>query len=150
MRRKLRAFLALPVPERFGLVQAWLLLGALDLALRHRPFPAVQRGLERFSRRTAAPARIAPSRWAELIRIASHYHLRPVRCLPCSLALQLFLRRGGLEAELKIGVHKLPDGLHAHAWVESAGAAVGEPGEIETRFLPLTPALAPLPMTPKG
>ncbi len=46
-------------------------------------------------------------------------------CLPQALAAESLLTRGGLPAELQIGVKKTPEGkLLAHAWVESEGQIV--------------------------
>lgn len=142
MRRELRSFFSLPHRERFGLIQAWFLLLGIDLALRGWSLPQVERGLNRFSGRTASPSPIPAPRWAELVRIAAVHHLLPMRCLQRSLALQLFLRRQGIDAELRIGVQKDKDRLQAHAWVEAAGSPIGETPAIESRFLPLLPRVS--------
>lgn len=141
MRRKLRSFFALPLFERLGLARAWFLLLGIDLALRGCSLPQVQHGLDRLSR-SPSPSPISPSRWAELVRIAAGRHLLPMRCLQRSLALRFFLRRQGIDAELRIGVQKQEDRLHAHAWVETAGSPIGEAPAIESRFLPLLPRVS--------
>src|SRR5262245_22144954 len=46
-------------------------------------------------------------------------------CLPQAIAAEALLTRGGLPADLRIGVKKTSDGkLAAHAWVESDGRIV--------------------------
>jgi len=56
--------------------------------------------------------------------------LGPSACLDQAIALRAFLNARGLPAELKIGTRRLPDqGFTAHAWVELAGVALGEPVE---------------------
>lgn len=46
-------------------------------------------------------------------------------CLPQALAAESLLTRGGIAADLQIGVMKTPAGkLLAHAWVESDGRII--------------------------
>ena len=47
-------------------------------------------------------------------------------CLEKSLALHWMLRRRGINAQIKIGAHKVSEGIGAHAWVEANGQIVGE------------------------
>ncbi len=55
----------------------------------------------------------------------------PSACLDQSIALRAYLVARGLPAELKIGTRRVPDnGFSAHAWVELAGVALGERGEM--------------------
>ena len=68
-------------------------------------------------------------------------------CLPQALAAEALLTRGGLPADLRIGVMKEASGkLLAHAWVESDGrVVVGDlPGglDVYTR-LPTLPTVWP-------
>jgi len=68
-------------------------------------------------------------------------------CLPQALAAEALLKRGGLPADLRIGVMKGASGkLLAHAWVESDGRiVVGDlPGGVDvyTR-LPTLPSVWP-------
>lgn len=55
-------------------------------------------------------------------------------CLEQSLALLVLLRRRGLDAELRIGVERLP--FTAHAWVEHAGHPINESAEYVGRLSP--------------
>jgi hypothetical protein len=59
-------------------------------------------------------------------------------CLPQSLTLRHLLAKRGIPAEIKVGVKKTAQGIHAHAWVEVDGMALGEEG-VEERFQPLKP-----------
>lgn len=72
--------------------------------------------------------------------MAAHHHLGAKTCLRTSLVLQTLLLRRGIQTELRIGVRKLGSELCAHAWLEYAGAPIGQPGDIATSFLPLAPA----------
>jgi len=126
MKSRLRALLALTPEERRALALAWAYLLVSDLALRILPLPRVERLLSRLSTRRPEPG-LSPGRLAQLTGIAARHHLRPMACLPQSLALQALLRRQGLPCELKIGVRRAGGELQAHAWVEHAGAPLGEP-----------------------
>ncbi|HSH43988.1 MAG TPA: lasso peptide biosynthesis B2 protein [Arenicellales bacterium] len=58
-------------------------------------------------------------------------------CLSRSLALYPWLRRQGIDAQLRIGVHKDGHGLTAHAWLESGGEAIG--GQASGQYQPFSP-----------
>lgn len=118
-----------------GIRRYWLFLKAvaavhvMRASLRWRGF---SRTLEALARVEPCPAptltpgadvREHPMVWA--VRAAARRTLGERPCLPSALALVLFLRRGGIPAELKIGVERPETGtLHAHAWVESGGVVV--------------------------
>ncbi|MFL6199434.1 MAG: lasso peptide biosynthesis B2 protein [Thermoanaerobaculia bacterium] len=125
MKSRLRKLLALTREERRALALAWAYLLVSDLALRILPLPRVERLLSRLSTRRREPG-LSPGRLAQLTGIAARHHLRPMVCLPQSLALQALLRRQGLSAELRIGVRRADGKLQAHAWVEHAGSPLGE------------------------
>lgn len=142
-RSSLRALSSLSGRELRSLVRAWSYLLAADAALRFLPLPRVERLLAFLSggrrRRAALPA----DRLAALVTAAARHHLIPMTCLPRALALQALLRRNGIQAELRIGVRREAGGLQAHAWVENAGAPVGEPGEPSPSYHPLEPVRSP-------
>jgi hypothetical protein len=48
-------------------------------------------------------------------------------CLPVALITGWLLRREGFTPKLRLGVRPSPDGIDAHAWVDCAGVALGEP-----------------------
>lgn len=66
-------------------------------------------------------------------RVAAFFPGR-AECLEQSLALLVLLRRRGLDAELRIGVERLP--FTAHAWVEHAGRPINESAEYVDRLTP--------------
>lgn len=66
-------------------------------------------------------------------RVAAFFPGR-AECLEQSLALLVLLRRRGLDAELRIGVERLP--FTAHAWVEHAGRPINESAEYVGRLTP--------------
>lgn len=72
-----------------------------------------------------------------LVGVAARAGIARHTCLPRSLVLQRLLVQRGLPAELRIGVRRERGQIAGHAWVEVAGKAVGEPEDVETRFVPL-------------
>ena len=61
---------------------------------------------------------------ARLARIAGRRGPVAASCLRQSLVVRAWLRRRGLDAQLRIGVRKAGEALDAHAWVEVAGVAL--------------------------
>lgn len=137
MKSELQAFRALSREDRRSLGRAWVYLLVADLALRVLPVHRVGALLRRLGGRSRRE--ISADRLARLVGIAGRHHLRPMTCLPRSLALQALLRRHGIEADLRIGVRREAGELRAHAWIEQAGSPLGEPEDVELRFEPLAP-----------
>jgi hypothetical protein len=133
-RSSLRALRSLSGRELGSLIRAWGYLLVADVALRFMAFPRVERLLAGGRRRQAG---LSADRLATLVTAAARHHLRPMTCLPRALALHALLRRNGIQADLRIGVRREAGSLQAHAWVEHAGAPVGEPGEPSPSYVPL-------------
>ena len=117
-----RKFVRLPARERAVLTRAIITLGAARLATWILPFPVGRRllvGKRRSSTPTVTRDQIT---WA----MAHAQRVVPrATCLPQALAAEALLTRGGLAADLQIGVMKTNAGrLLAHAWVESDGRIV--------------------------
>ena len=134
----------LPAPRRAILIRTVFALWAARLATWLLPFPVGRRLLVGSNRAST------PTVSGEQIRWAMSHAQRVVpraTCLPQALAAEALLMRGGLPADLRIGVKKEPSGkLLAHAWVESNGRiVVGDlPGGVDvyTR-LPAIPRVWP-------
>ena len=120
------------------LVQASLLLAAVQVGLWLVGYGRVARFLERFAhlREPRRDNRMPPERLAWLVGVAARYHLLRPACLPQALVAHLMYARSGIHTELIVGARKSEKGLEAHAWLEQGGEAVfGRPGE----HLPLYP-----------
>ena len=136
-----RKFIRLPSRDRAVLARTVVTLAAARLAIWTLPFPASRRLL--VGERKPGP----PTLTREQVRWAMAHAQRIVpraTCLPQALAAESLLARGGIDAEMQIGVMKTPTGqLTAHAWVESNGrVVVGDlPGGLA--------AYTPLPTLPQ-
>jgi hypothetical protein len=141
VKRKLRALAALPWRDRWLLFQAWVLLLVVDLALRTLPFPWIgalaARGSRKRISRSPDENAVIVRRLRRLTDLAARHHLYPMRCLRRSLALQWLLNRCGIPAVLRLGVQREAGTLKAHAWLEHDGLPIGEPQDVESRFVPL-------------
>jgi hypothetical protein len=149
MLHKLRTAVTLSAQEWRLFWQAWLLLLLVDLRLRRRPFPALQRWAAEVRGAAGQPA--APLVWRtwRMVDTASRNHLYAMTCLRRSLVLQRLLGQQGITVELRFGVKKVDGMLRAHAWLEHQGQPVGEPQSIEYRYAPLWayPALDEYPIS---
>jgi len=72
-----------------------------------------------------------------LVYLASRLHLLPMMCLTRACTLQWMLSRRGIPSRLRIGMNRSQVGIHAHAWVEMMGQAIGEAEDIGEQFTSL-------------
>jgi hypothetical protein len=125
--RRARKLLALPAADRWLLLQAALLVVAVQFGLWLLPFRVVRRALGRktwFVRKPRSPMNIAPERVGWAVAVASQY-VPASTCLVQALAAKGLLARIGYAAELRIGVAKNAGGrLEAHAWLEHNGCVL--------------------------
>jgi hypothetical protein len=130
MRAKLPTFLTFTPKDWQLLIQAWLLLWVIDLALRTLPFRKVQRwvGSSQPGRkdREAGQVDLDIRRCCEFMDRAARHHLYSMGCLRRSLTLQWLLYRRGIDADLRFGVRRKDGILQAHAWLEYQGQVIGE------------------------
>ena len=139
-----RKFVRLPARQRAVLVRTIVALWAARLATWTLPFALGRRIL--VGARRSGPATVTPDQIHWAMRHAQRL-VPKATCLPQAVAAEALLTRGGLPADLRIGVKKEPSGkLLAHAWVESNGRiVVGDlPGGVDvyTR-LPTLPSVWP-------
>jgi hypothetical protein len=117
-----RKFFRLPSRDRAVLMRTVTTLGAARLAIWLLPFPTSRRLL--VGKRRPGP----PTLTREQVRWAMDHAQRIIpraTCLPQALAAESLLARGGIDAEMQIGVMKTTGGqLTAHAWVVSNGRVV--------------------------
>jgi hypothetical protein len=134
---------ALSGEERRLLVAAAALLPVVDLALRTFGYRLTHAALARAAGartrgpRSPAERRARARRVARCVRIAARRGPYRAGCLRESLVTWWLLRRGGIAADLTLGVGKERGRFAAHAWVEVDGAAVVEPPDGGPRFTPI-------------
>jgi hypothetical protein len=132
MRGKLDQWRKLAGGERWLLVRLAVLLPAIGGALRcfgiSHTYLLLGGQIGRASAASTVPSaeQVSANRLSQLIDIVARHGLYPATCLRKSLALWWLLRRRGLPAELRIGVAKVEDQIHAHAWVEFAGRVIND------------------------
>lgn len=145
LKHKLGLAFKLSPSEWLNLVEAWGSLLGFWLALRWRSFDSVTEARYLIpSGKTVAPVSLdSMQRLYQLVGWASHLYIMPMACLEKSLALQWMLRRRGVNAQLKIGAHKVSEGISAHAWVEVSGQVIGESEGMIENFKVLKPIFSP-------
>lgn len=99
---------------------AWTLKTARSIAERRPPTAAGAAEVRGVAGRVAVVAAFFPGR---------------ALCLEQSLALYWLLRRRGVAARLRVGVHPAP--FAAHAWIEYEGVPVNEDEDRIRELLPL-------------
>lgn len=121
--------------DRARLLGLVVLVPLVDIALRTLGLRRTQSLLGL----THAPAAPAPctddvmadaQRIAELANIAGRHGAWQNTCLRQALAVQWWLYRRGLPAQLRIGARRVGNQLDAHAWVELDGVPLAQSREL--------------------
>ena len=113
--------------------EAWLLLGAMALALKVLPFERVMRGKVPHRRGGLADGEIDRLVWA--VDAARRRSWLRAKCIEGALALRAMLRRRGLASTLHYGIRNADgEDLEAHVWLSVGGAILigGETSELFT------------------
>jgi len=136
---RLRKLLSVSAPDRYLLVGAVFLCGAIRVGLWLLPLRAFQRALCRISQRSDRLGRedqISPERIAWAVDVASRF-VPGSTCLTGALATQVLLERRNHRACLYLGLTRTPsDGIKGHAWVEGEkGVVIG--GRDLSQYVPL-------------
>jgi hypothetical protein len=69
-----------------------------------------------------------------LVTVASRYGLYHATCLRRSLLTWWWLRRKGIQTELRIGVQKRNGQLYAHAWIKLGDEIINDSTDVESNF----------------
>lgn len=141
MRSKATEFLALPLAEKFLLLEAACVLPMVGLSLaivgysRSRVLLTSACSMVRSSQREFPAERLIRSsvRW---VRVASRYGLYRGNCLSQSMAMWCLLKRRGVECDLRIGGRKKIGEFEAHAWLECDGIVINDAAGVAQEFKP--------------
>jgi hypothetical protein len=125
---KLHAALGLSLGDWGIFIKAWVRLLVIDLLLRSRPYPPVNKYVENQRK----VRRVIPSGQAwkiirrnqRLVILAARNHLYRMLCLRQALALKWILASQGIPTELRFGVQKTEEQFQAHAWLEYEGLSI--------------------------
>jgi len=133
-------FRALSNRDRLKLVLYSLLLPLMDIGLRFL-------GYQRLRGFLGAHPRILPKyegseidaieaskNISTLVTVASKYGLYHATCLRRSLFTWWWLRRRGIQTELRIGIKKLDGQLYAHAWIKLGDEIINDSIDIERNY----------------
>ena len=80
-----------------------------------------------------------------MVKAGAHYGIARPTCLGESLTLWYLLQKQGVPAALRIGVRKVSEKFEAHAWVESAGAALNQQEEPHQHYAAFDSGFSDLP-----
>ncbi len=139
--KQLRKFLRLSSRERQLVINTFILLGLIRLALWLLPFQTLRRLLAKISQPSPQAQglnQINLSKIVGAVNLSSRYMPGGVKCLARALTTQVLMSRCGYSPQLRIGVAKGEGGkLEAHAWVENQGQIVIGYLRDLSRFTPL-------------
>ena len=123
-----RRLFRLPWADKSLLVKAFLLIACVRIAFLLLRFTRTKGLLDRFQKRPIprlVAQRQRSDRIARMVEIASHMIPKGRHCLTRAMVLELFLRRRGYDAHVKIGVARDDSGkLIAHAWLHCDGVVL--------------------------
>lgn len=137
--RKLAKFLGLTGSQRLIFLQALVMLPLVTAGVRMAGLRRIQALLAHASPRARGDA----EEIARLVMAAARNGPCRASCLARSLALQWFLRRRGIDTQLRLGVRKQAGRLEAHAWLERQGLPLVERREDFAGFAAFDQAVTP-------
>jgi hypothetical protein len=131
----------LSLSEWLLLAQAWWVLFGFFLSLHWISLERLEKSFHLARGKKVDPSGVLvfARRLQKLVFLASRLHLLSITCLARACTLHWMLGRRGIPSRLCIGMNRSLVGIHAHAWVELMGQAVGEPEDIDERFTVLKP-----------
>jgi hypothetical protein len=125
---KIHAALSLSLGDWGIFINAWFWLLVIDLLLRTRPYPHVNKFMENQRKiREEIPSGQAWEtirRTQRLVILAARNHLYRMQCLRQALVLKGILGAKGIFTELRFGVNKTEEQFLAHAWLEYEGQSI--------------------------
>jgi hypothetical protein len=129
---KIRRATTLSRVEQRLLLSAWFRLFLVGLGLRMLRYPTVEHRLGGKVRQKESSRRSLPDleRVVFLVRVAARHHPFRAQCLERSICARWILARHGIASRVRIGALRRPGRLHAHAWLEHEGRALGEASEL--------------------
>jgi len=136
LKRRARIASQLYLLDWLALLEAWWLLLAFYLALRWMSYERVSRIAHPTHSEIISASYQADmaQRLCRAVTLSSRLHFLPMTCLVKALTLHWILGRRGIQSCLCIGANKFGDGIHAHAWVEVQGQAIGESENMAGKF----------------
>jgi hypothetical protein len=116
---RMRTFLRLSCADRNLFFRAFMLVGAVRLALVALPYPVIRVLFRRNLPGPKVSEEVSPARLVWAVRAASRV-IPGATCLTQALSLKLLMHSYGQPSRVQIGVAKDGEGFQAHAWVEHA------------------------------
>jgi hypothetical protein len=114
----------------------WL-LPAIAAALRVFGFKRCYRWIQATA--PSASASVSPEALVRVVRLAARHGIYSGNCLSQSLVLYQLLRRGRIDASLRIGVRRDGPQIEAHAWIEYEGLPLNDTADVVARFSSFQP-----------
>jgi len=141
LRRKAETWLSLSKSDRALVINAAFLLPIVAASLKTVGLRRTQSWLTRNSLGPMVPpteqTRANVRRAAQMVAVACRQYPFRSNCLPRTIVLWSLLRRGGIDADVRIGVRCNTEGaVKAHAWLEWNGEVINDAADVAREYLP--------------
>ncbi len=139
---KLSRLFSLPAKSYPLLLEAWLTLAWVDLAIRFLPYARWRHWLE-----GSASIQSADQPTADIDGLihtseqVARHHYAAMNCLRRTVAQKMMLARRGISGQVHIGVKKEQAGFAAHAWLSHRGQVLNDTADVTERYVELERAL---------
>ena len=118
--------------EKADAVRAWFSLVGIDLLMKSGGFHRFHQALGSWPVRGESSGPETVTKVCTAVDRAATYYFKRAWCLQRSATAVFLLRRRGIDAQLVIGVQKIP--FYAHAWAEVDGRVVNDHPVIQKKY----------------
>ena len=141
LRRKAETWQSFSKSDRALLMQAMLLFPVVATSLKTLGLRRTQSWLAGNALATTGPSieqtRVNVRRAAKMVAAACRQYPLSSSCLPRTVVLWSLLRRGGIDADVRIGVRgDAQSEFQAHAWLEWNGEVINDVRDVAREYLP--------------
>lgn len=119
------------------LVEAWLMLAWVDMAIRFTPYGYWRRWLDEGVAGMTSGNEFEIATLIQRSEMAARHHLCSMNCLRRTLAQKMMLARRGLGAHIHIGVRNEGRGIEAHSWLTFNGRVLNDSPDVTERYVEL-------------
>ncbi|MBV1888804.1 MAG: lasso peptide biosynthesis B2 protein [Proteobacteria bacterium] len=135
---KLKRLFSLQVRDYPLLLEAWLVLARVDLAIRFFPYERWRHWLESAEKHSVKQQKeFDIASLIALSEMVARHHICPMNCLRRSIAQKKMLARRGIVVSVHIGVKNDGGGFEAHSWLSYGGRVLNDSVDVTERYVEL-------------
>jgi hypothetical protein len=127
-------FLRLPLSCKWIFIKAVALAFLIRMSLRVVKYGSIVRILMKFKAGEKSPETPELKMYRSLIILSYRFPGWFINCLSIGTAFWFLMKRKGIKTELRFGMRKEHDKLHAHAWLEVKGTPLTLDRNIKEKY----------------